>query len=99
MKHPIKTRLLKLMDLLEWGGISNWAQMKSALQDQEILPFKRWVRTHLQYIVTERAREVAEAYYLDGDKLNYAKGTHAYQKTAALVLAGVYKIEQELIDG
>jgi hypothetical protein len=88
------TRLLKIMEELEWRDIPNWTKVHPKLKEAEVLNFKAWFKDNLQHI-PEHWRMYLEEYVLgEGERL-FTKKEFAHMTLARAVLKGVYAKEKE----
>jgi hypothetical protein len=76
MAQTTTTRLIKLMEKVEWAGIPNWTLIDKKIQEKHIIPFRVWLRKNIAYLPTEEVRDALVAYFLDGDN---DSGSRFYQ--------------------
>lgn len=81
-----RTRLLSLMELLEYEGVTNWRKMVPKYQDKHVFEFKQWLLENLQFLPDEPQVVIRRFYVEDEDG---RKATNFYrvldQGRAALI--------------
>ena len=94
-KWTKEQRLLSLMEYINWRGVPNWTDIKTAVQDKEYVPFRQWLRHSFRYIAEDRVRDVLEQFYFDHAEIDNSKGTAVYLKAGKIALYAIYQKDQE----
>lgn len=93
------TRLLHLMNTLGWRDYTDWRSLPKAVQEENIVEFKVWLRDHLDYITPVRVRTDFERYYFKNESESTGSGFYIRLDQARAALKAIYQKEQEAVSG
>ena len=93
------TRLLQLMELVNWKGRNNWQELREELQNDAVPGFKDWLYTNMKYIRPDDAKEAVRLWFLEGKSGTPGEAFYIKKDRGISVLVGLSLYQQEQQNG